>query len=136
MAKGGHGDREPQGLRSEQPISFHIEILKSYLLLGTPCETVQGTSSLAVGNQDGPGPILEAEVKSTKVFHRLSSSPPAREPSPKKHKGKQKASSRRKLKEFLSNLEDEMICPMSVSAVHLDDNARSNIHNSRCCDIL
>jgi hypothetical protein len=136
MAKGGHADREPQGLRSEQPISFHIEILKNYLLSGALCEIVQSTSLLAVGNQDGPGPILEIEVKPTKVVHCLSSSPPTREPSPKKHKGKQKASSRRKLKEFLSNLEDEMICPMSVSAVHLDDKARSNIHNSRCCDIL
>ena len=53
-----------------------------------------------------------AEVKA--ALHRLFS-PQTGEPSPKKHKGKQKESSREILEEVLNNLEDEMVCPMSGS---------------------
>ncbi|KAI0257355.1 hypothetical protein BJV78DRAFT_1277895 [Lactifluus subvellereus] len=80
---------------------------------------IQSANSRPESNKDGPWPISEAEIKSTKVVHQLSS-PPTRESSPKKHKGKQKESSRKILKEFLSNLEDEMICPMSGLERHLD----------------
>lgn len=53
------------------------------------------------------------------MVHRLSSSP-IQGSCPKKHKGKQKESPSKILKEFLDNLEDEMICPMSGSECHLD----------------
>jgi len=66
-------------------------------------------------------PVSEAEVKPPKVVHGRSS-PPTREPTPKKHKGKQKETSREILKEFLNNLEDEMVCPMSESERRLHHN--------------
>jgi hypothetical protein len=91
-----------------------------YPLSGTLNETIKGTNPLAEANKEIPRLTSETEVKPSKIVHRLSS-PPTRESSPKKHKGKQKESSRKKLKEFLSNLEDEMICPMSGSVIHLDN---------------
>ena len=50
-----------------------------------------------------------AEIKA--ALHRIFS-PQTGEPSPKRHKGKQKESSREILEEVLNNLEDEMVCPM------------------------
>ncbi|KAH9065950.1 hypothetical protein EDB87DRAFT_1594004 [Lactarius vividus] len=72
---------------------------------------VRDTSPRAESGEDGNLPVLEAEVKPLKIVHRRSS-PPPREPSPKKYKGKQKESSREILEEVLNNLEDEMVCPI------------------------
>ncbi|KAH9044696.1 hypothetical protein EDB85DRAFT_1910738 [Lactarius pseudohatsudake] len=72
---------------------------------------VRNTSPRAESGEDGNLPIPEAEVKLSKVVHRRSS-PATREPTPKKHKGKQKESSREILEEVLNNLEDEMVCPI------------------------
>ncbi|KAH8997502.1 hypothetical protein EDB92DRAFT_1435222 [Lactarius akahatsu] len=72
---------------------------------------VRNTSPRAESGEDGNLPVPEAEVKPSKVVHRRSS-PPTREPTPKKHKGKQKESSREILEEVLNNLEDEMVCPI------------------------
>jgi hypothetical protein len=88
---------------------------------GHPDEDVKVTNSNAEGSRgDLPLPIPEPEVKSTEVVRELSS-PPTEEPGRKRRKGKQKESSRKKLKEYLSNFEDEINCPMSGSEHHLDD---------------
>ena len=76
-------------------------------------ERVKDTDSHPESSRSGLSPIPEPEAKSTKVVHELSS-PPTQGPSPKRLKGK-KESSRKMLKEYLNNLEDEMICPMSGS---------------------
>jgi hypothetical protein len=65
---------------------------------------------------DRPLPTSEPDIDSTKAVQL--SSPPTREPPPKRHKGKQKESPRGLLKAFLNNFEDEMICPMSGSEQH------------------
>jgi hypothetical protein len=77
-------------------------------------EGVNSTTSHAEDSMDRPS---EPDISPTKVVHQLSS-PPTREPSPKRHKGKQKESPRGLLKDFLNNFEDEMTCPMSGSEQH------------------
>jgi hypothetical protein len=86
-----------------------------------PNEDVKDTNSNAEGSRPkNSSPIPEPEVKSTKVVHELST-PPTEEPSRKRRKGKQKESSRKILKEYLNNFEDEMICAMSELEHHFDD---------------
>jgi hypothetical protein len=88
---------------------------------GDPDEDVKDTNSNAEGSRvELSLPIPEPEVKLTEVVRELSS-PPTEEPSRKRRKGKQKESSRRKLKEYLNNFEDEIICPMSGSELHFYD---------------
>ena len=88
---------------------------------GDPSEDVKDSNSNAEGSRgDISSPIPEPEVKSTKVVHELST-PPTEEPSRKRRKGKQKESSRKILKEYLNNFEDEMICAMSGSEHHFDN---------------
>jgi hypothetical protein len=80
---------------------------------GDPVEGVKDTNSNDEGSRgDLSSPIPELEVKSTKVVHELSS-PLTEEPNRKRRKGKQKESSRKKLKEYLNNFEDEIMCSMS-----------------------
>lgn len=84
---------------------------------GDPDEDVKDTNSNAEGSRgDLSSPIREPEVK---LVLELSS-PLTEEPSRKRRQGKQKESSRKKLKEYLNNFEDEIICPMSGSEHHLD----------------
>jgi hypothetical protein len=83
-------------------------------------EGVNSTNSHSEGSEGGPFPTSEPGVYSTNVVHRLSS-PPTRESSPKRHKGKQKESPRAMLKEFLNSFEDEIVCPMSGSEQHPDN---------------
>ena len=78
---------------------------------------VNSTNLHVEDSRDRPLPTSEPDIDSTKAVHQLSSSP-TREPSLKRHKGKQKASPRGLLREFLNNFEDEMICPMSGSEQH------------------
>ena len=86
---------------------------------GNPDEDVKDTN--AEGSRgDHSSSIPEPEVKSTELVRELSS-PPTEEPSRKRRKGKQKESSRRKLKEYLNHFEDEINCPMSGSEHHFDD---------------
>jgi len=80
-------------------------------------EGANSTNLHADFSRDRPLPTSEPDINSTKAVHQLSS-PPTREPSPKRHKGKQKGSPRGLLKDFLNNFEDEMICPMSGSEQH------------------
>jgi hypothetical protein len=83
-------------------------------------EGIKDTSPHAEGNRAGLSPIREPEVKSTKIVHELSS-PPTQGSCHKRHKGKEKESPGKKLKEYLNNLEDEMICPMSGSEQHFEE---------------
>lgn len=84
---------------------------------GDPDEDVKDTNSNAEGSRgDLSSPIREPEVK---LVLELSS-PLTEEPSRKRRQGKQKESSRKKLKEYLNNFEDEIICPMSGSEHHFD----------------
>ncbi|KAI0281592.1 hypothetical protein BGY98DRAFT_190516 [Russula aff. rugulosa BPL654] len=74
---------------------------------GDPDEDVKDTNSNAEGSRgDLSSPIREPEVK---LVLELSS-PLTEEPSRKRRQGKQKESSRKKLKEYLNNFEDEIIC--------------------------
>jgi hypothetical protein len=85
---------------------------------GDPGEDVKDTNSNTEGSWgDLSSPIREPEVK---LVLELSS-PLTEEPSRKRRQGKQKESSRKKLKEYLNNFEDEIICPMSGSEHHFDD---------------
>lgn len=88
---------------------------------GDPGEDIKDSNSNAEGSRgDISSPIPEPEVKSTKVVHELFT-PPTEEPSRKRRKGKQKESSRKILKEYLNNFEDEMICAMSGSEHYFDN---------------
>lgn len=88
---------------------------------GDPNEDAKDMNSDAESSRVGlSSPIPEPEVKSAKAVRDLSS-PPAEEPSRKRRKGKQEESSRRKLKEYLNNFEDEIMCPMSGSEHHFND---------------
>lgn len=82
---------------------------------------VRNTNTGTKLGEDADLPVPKAEVKSPKVVHGRPS-PSSREPSPKKHKGKQKETSREILEEVLNNLEDEMVCPMSGSERRLHHN--------------
>lgn len=78
---------------------------------GEPNEDIKDTNSNAEGSRgDLSSPIPEPEVKSTVVCEL--SSPPTEGPSRKRRKEKHKESSRKKLKEYLNNFEDEIICPI------------------------
>ncbi len=90
--------------------------------VGDPNEDVKDTNSHAESSRGDPSssPIPELEVKSTKAVHELSPLS-VEEASRKRRKGKQKESSKRILKEYLNNFEDEIICPMSGSVPHFDD---------------
>ena len=103
------------GWHAEDPQSKKIDFTPPTYYLH-PDEDVKDTNSNAEGSRgDLSSPIPEPEAKSTKVVHELSSSP-TEEPSRKRRK--EKESSRKKLKEYLNNFEDEIICPMSGSEHH------------------
>jgi len=96
-------------------------IIYCFPSVGDPDGDVKDTKSNAGGSRgEASPPIPEPEVKSTEVVHELSS-PPTEELGRKRRKGKQKESSRKLLKKYLNNFEDEMICPMSGSEHHFDD---------------
>jgi len=100
------------------PLSLIIHCCPS---AGDRDDDVKDTNSNAEGSRgDLSSPILEPEVQSTRVVRELSS-PPTEDPSRKRRKEKQKESSRKKLKEYLNNFEDEINCPMSGSEHHFDD---------------
>ncbi len=79
---------------------------------------VQNTNSRVKSQADGDLPVPGAGFKPPRVVRERSSSP-AREPTLKRHNGKQKETSRDILEEVLNNFEDEMVCPMSGSLRHL-----------------
>jgi hypothetical protein len=113
MVTGWHGE-DPQ-CRKIYLTPQRSSIIYHCLSAGDADEGVKDTNSNAEGSGgDLSSPIPEPEVESTKVVHELPS-PPTEEPDHKRRKGKQKESPRKKLKEYLNNFEDQIMCPMSGS---------------------